>query len=184
MKILIAEDDPVSRLLLVTHVRRWDHDPVITTDGVAAWGELQEPNAPPIAILDWMMPGMDGLEICRRARARPNPPQLHIIMLTARADRRDVVEALSAGADDYVTKPFDPAELRARVDVGIRIVGLQAALAARVAELEGALAAVDTIHGILPVCSYCKKVRADADSWQQLEAYVSAHSAVRFNHGV
>ena len=185
MRILIAEDDPVSHLLLLTHLRKWGHEPVSTTDGVAAWEVLQQPDAPGLAILDWMMPGMDGLEICRRARARPDAPPLHIILLSARADRRDTVEGLSAGADDYVTKPFHAAELRARVNVGVRIAGLQRDLAARITELQDALASVDRLHGILPVCSYCKKVRAgDAESWQQMEAYVSAHSSVRFNHGV
>jgi phosphoserine phosphatase RsbU/P len=124
------------------------------------------------------------VDVCRHACGREGAPPLYIIMLTARADRHDTVEGLGAGADDYVTKPFDAAELRARVGVGVRIVELQAELAARIADLEGALARMDQLHGILPICSYCKKVRNDSDSWQQVEAYVSAHSSVRFNHGV
>jgi DNA-binding response OmpR family regulator len=131
-----------------------------------------------------MMPGLDGLEVCRRARARTDGPPLYIILLTARTNRQDTVEGLGAGADDFVTKPFDAAELRARVGVGVRVADLQGELAARIAELEQALARVDKLHGILPICSYCKKVRSDSDSWQQMEAYVSAHSTVRFNHGV
>jgi CheY-like chemotaxis protein len=131
-----------------------------------------------------MMPGLDGLEVCRRARQAVSAPSRYIILLTARADRRDTVEGLGAGADDYVTQPFDAAELRARVAVGVRVLALQAQLAARIGELEGALAHVDRLHGILPICSYCKKVRSDGDSWQQVEAYVSAHTTVRFNHGV
>jgi len=184
MRILIAEDDPVSRLLLETHLRRWGHEPVATPDGEAAWEALQRDDAPALAILDWMMPGLAGVEICRRARLRDASRALYVILLTARADRRDTVEGLGAGADDYVTKPFDAAELHARVNVGIRVAGLQAELAARIAELEEALTRVDQLHGILPICSYCKKVRNDTDSWQQVESYVSAHSNVRFNHGV
>ena len=130
------------------------------------------------------MPGLDGLEVCRRARARTDARPLYIILLTARADRQDTIDGLDAGADDYVTKPFDAAELRARVSVGVRVAELQGELAARIADLEQALARVDQLHGILPICSYCKKVRNDGDSWQQVEAYVSAHSAVRFSHGV
>jgi phosphoserine phosphatase RsbU/P len=184
LKILIAEDDPVSRMLLETHIRKWGHEAVTRTDGLAAWEVLQEKNPPPLAILDWMMPGLAGVDVCRRARERPDAPPLYIILLTARADRRDMVDGLNAGADDYVTKPFDAAELRARVNTGIRIVELQGELAARIAELEQAIARVDQLHGILPICAYCKKVRNDTDSWQQVEAYVSAHSSVRFNHGV
>ena len=112
------------------------------------------------------------------------PRPLYIILLTARADRQDAIDGLGAGADDYVTKPFDAAELRARVSVGVRVVELQVEVAARIADLEEALARVDQLHGILPICSYCKKVRNDSDSWQQVEAYVSAHSAVRFSHWV
>jgi len=184
MKILVAENDPISRHMLKTHLERWGHDPVTTVDGTAAWEVLQMDDAPSLAILDWMMPGLDGVEVCRRARARTEVPPIYIILLTARTDRQDTVHGLSAGADDYVTKPFDAAELRARVSVGVRIVEMQGELAARITELEQALARVDQLHGILPICSYCKKVRSDGDSWQQVEAYVSAHSSVRFSHGV
>lgn len=184
MRILVAEDDPVSRLLLQTHLEKWGHEPVMTTDGTAAWEMLQREDAPALAILDWMMPGLDGLEVCRLARARTDARPLYIILLTARTDRQDTIDGLGAGADDFVTKPFHPAELRARVSVGVRVVELQVELAARIDDLEQALARVDQLHGILPICSYCKKVRSDSDSWQQVEAYVSAHSAVRFSHGV
>lgn len=153
-------------------------------DGTAAWAILEADDAPALAILDWMMPGIDGVEVCRRARARTPAPPLYIILLTARTDRQDTIDGLGSGADDFVTKPFDAAELRARVGVGVRVAELQLDLAGRIAELERALARVDTLHGILPICSYCKKVRNDSDSWQQMEAYVSAHSTVRFNHGV
>jgi DNA-binding response OmpR family regulator len=184
MKILVAEDDRVSRLLLETHLKRWGHEPVTTPDGAKAWDVLQREGAPRLAILGWMMPGLDGVEVCRRARGRTAVRPLYIILLTARADRQDAIDGLGAGADDYVTTPFDAAELRARVNVGVRVVELQVELAARIADLEEALARVDQLHGILPICSYCKKVRNDSDSWQQVEAYVSAHSAVRFSHGV
>jgi len=184
VRILIAEDDPVSRVLLEAHIRKWGHEPVTTRDGIEAWDALQRADAPRLVILDWMMPGLDGLEVCRRARQADGGRSRYIVLVTARADRRDTLAGLDAGADDYVTKPFDAAELRARVAVGVRVLELHAELAARIGELELALAHVDSLHGILPVCSYCKKVRTDGDSWQQMEAYVSAHSTVRFNHGV
>ena len=184
MRILVAEDSRVSRFLLETNLKKWGHEPVLTVDGTEAWEIMQREDAPALAILDWMMPGLDGLEICRRARARTDARPLYIILLTARTDRQDTIDGLGAGANDFVTKPFDPAELRARVSVGVRVVELQGELAARIDDLEQALARVDQLHGILPICSYCKKVRSDSDSWQQVEAYVSAHSAVRFSHGV
>jgi DNA-binding response OmpR family regulator len=184
MRVLIAEDDPVSRLLLETHLRKWGHEPVTTTSGTAAWEAMQRDDAPALAILDWMMPGLDGVEVCRRARGRTGPRPLYIILLTARSHREDTVLGLAAGADDYVTKPFDAGELQARVAVGVRVVELQTELATRITDLEQALARVDQLHGILPICSYCKKIRNDSDSWQQMEAYVSAHSAVRFSHGI
>src|SRR5882724_5994561 len=115
MRILVAEDDADSCLLLVTLLRGWGHEAVITTDGAAAWDALQREDAPTLAILDWMMPALDGLEVCRRARGRTNARPLYIILLTARAQRQDTIDGLGAGADDFVTKPFDPAELRARV---------------------------------------------------------------------
>jgi len=184
MRILVAEDSRVSRFLLETNLKKWGHEPVLTVDGTEAWEIMQREDAPALAILDWMMPGRDGLELCRLARARTDAPPLYIILLTARTDRQDTIDGLGAGANDFVTKPFDPAELRARVSVGVRVVELQGELAARIDDLEQALARVDQLHGILPICSYCKKVRSDSDSWQQVEAYVSAHSAVRFSHGV
>ena len=131
-----------------------------------------------------MMPELDGVEICRRARKRPDPQPLHIILLTARGRKEDIIAGLQAGADDYVTKPFDHEELRARVQVGVRVVELQAALAVRVVELEEALARVRQLRGLLPICSYCKKIRDDKNYWQQVEQYVGAHSDVQFSHGI
>jgi DNA-binding response OmpR family regulator len=180
----VAEDDPVARHLLETTLEQWGHLPVMTADGSAAWEVLQQSDAPALAILDWMMPGLDGLEVCRRARGRPGSRPFYVILLTIRTDPQDTIDGLGAGADDFVTKPCDPAELRARLGVGVRVVELQTELAARIAELERALARIDQLHGILPICSYCKKVRHDGDSWQQIEAYVSNHSSIRFSHGV
>jgi DNA-binding response OmpR family regulator len=184
VRVLIAEDDPVSRRLLGANLHKWGHQVRDVEDGIAAWEAMQEEDAPALAILDWMMPGLDGVEVCRRARQRSPAPPLYVILLTARTRPEDIVQALDAGADDYVTKPFHAAELRARLGVGIRVVQLQLELARRIAELEEALARVDELHGILPICSYCKRIRSDTDSWHRVEEYVSAHSAARFSHGV
>jgi CheY-like chemotaxis protein len=184
VRILVAEDSLVSRRLLEAQLRRWGHEVQVAADGDAAWEAIQQKDGPDLAILDWMMPGVDGVEICRRVRARATVLPLYIILLTARTASEDVVQGLEAGADDYVTKPFQPAELQARLGVGTRIVLLQRQVAGRLAELEEALAHVEELHGILPICSYCRRVRSDADSWHGIEEYVSAHSAARFSHGI
>ena len=184
MRILIAEDDAVSRRVLQTMLGKWGHDVVVTCDGASAWEALQQPDTPRLAVLDWMMPEMDGVEICRRVRATPGSPLLYLILLTAKGRMEDIVEGLQAGADDYVTKPFDPEELRARVHVGERILELQADLAARVRELETALANIRQLEGLLPICCYCKRIRDDQNYWQQVESYITRHSNAQFTHGV
>jgi diguanylate cyclase (GGDEF)-like protein len=124
MRLLIAEDDPVSRRLLQAMLARWEYDVVVACDGAQAWAVLQEEDPPRLAILDWMMPGMDGLQICREARRLTTGPYTYIILLTAKSRTEDVVEGITAGADDYVTKPVDSQELRARIRAGRRILDL------------------------------------------------------------
>jgi len=184
VKVLIAEDEIVSRRLLETALPRWGYDVVTATDGEEAWARLQEPDAPTIMVLDWLMPRLDGVEICRRIRAHPRLSSVYIILLTARAAIEDVVHGLEAGANDYITKPFDAAELRARMQVGVRVVNLQATLAERVREVEDALSRVKQLQGLLPICSYCKKIRDDQNYWHQVESYVGKHTDARFSHGI
>ncbi len=184
MQILIAEDDAVSRTLLAATLERFGHDVTEVADGAAALAALQAPQAPKLAVLDWMMPGMDGVDVCREFRRASPLRNTYLILLTARTDREDVVGGLGSGANDYLTKPFDHGELRARIAVGARVVELQDLLARRVGELEEALSQVKRLTGLLPICSYCKNVRDDRNYWQQVEAYVSAHSDVQFSHGI
>jgi phosphoserine phosphatase RsbU/P len=184
MKILIAEDDLVSRRLLEATLTRWGYETVVACDGPQAWQLLRQPEAPRLAILDWMMPGLDGVEVCRRVRGLSQEQPTYLILLTARDATIDVVTGLYAGANDYITKPFQRDELRARVDVGVRVVRLQEALAARVRELAEALANVKQLRQLLPICSYCKKIRDDQNYWQQLDTYLSEHAAARFTHGI
>ncbi len=184
MRILIAEDDPVSRSVLERFLRKWGHEVVITANGAAAWKELQRPDAPSLAILDWMMPEIDGPGVCRLVRALPRAASTYLIILTARHRKEDVVAGLESGADDYITKPFDQQELQSRIRAGERIVELQHRLAARVSELESALAQVKTLSGLLPICCYCKKIRSDSDYWEQVETYLAEHTDVHFSHGI
>ena len=135
MQILIAEDDAVSRRMLEATLMKWGHEVVSTINGVEALQVLRTANVS-IAILDWMMPRMDGVEVCRRVREESGKRPLYLILLTAKGRKEDIVDGLQAGADDYVTKPFNRQELHARLNVGIRIIELQTQLAARVKELE------------------------------------------------
>ncbi|MGA2985562.1 MAG: diguanylate cyclase [Terriglobia bacterium] len=125
MKVLIAEDDSISRRMLEAFLVKWGFEVMVAKEGEAAWGILQGNDAPRLAVLDWMMPGRDGIDICRSIRQRKGRPYIYILLLTARGQKQDMVEGLEAGADDYVTKPFDPCELRARLRAGRRIVELQ-----------------------------------------------------------
>jgi CheY-like chemotaxis protein len=184
MKILIADDDPVTCCRLEDRLTHWGHQAVVVSDGIQARQLLQTPNAPEMALLDWVMPGMEGPTICREIRAAGTPLPPYLILLTAKGDKQDVVLGLTSGADDYVAKPFDDDELFARIQVGLRTLALEKSLAQRVAELERSLSQVKLLRGLLPICSYCKKIRNDQSYWQQVEAYIVAHSEAEFSHTV
>ncbi len=141
MKVLIAEDDPISRLLLQGHLARWGHEVTAATTGAEAW-RLFEAGTYPLVVSDWMMPEMDGPELVRRIRAAQRPGYVYVILLTARAQKADVVQGMEAGADDFVTKPFDREELRVRVRAGERIVQLEQTLADQNKALREAQAAL------------------------------------------
>lgn len=184
MKILIAEDDAVSRRVLQATLTKFGYEVVVAEDGAQAWNLLQLDDAPRLAILDWMMPEIDGVEICRRLRSVPNPTPSYLILLTAKSTKEDIVIGLDAGANDYLIKPFDRAELRARVQVGAHVLELQNKLAERVRELEDAIAQVRQLQGLLPICSYCKKIRDEQNYWQRVDTYLSEHTDVMFSHGI
>ncbi len=184
MKILLAEDDAVSRRAMEVALGRWGFDVLAAGDGAAAWRILEQKQAPRLALVDWIMPGLDGLELCRKIRARVDAEPVYLIMISGKRAPEDVVTGLEGGADDYVTKPVDLAELRARLKVGARIVELQRTLSDRIRELGETLEHVHRLQGLLPICAYCKKVRDDKNYWQQVEAFLSAHSDLRFSHSV
>ena len=184
MQVLIAEDDVVTGEILARTLQRWGYSTTVVSDGEQAWNRLRVVTDPTLAILDWMMPEMDGPDVCRRVRQELPLANMYMLLVTAREGRSDVVAGLDAGADDYIIKPFDPEELRARVAVGVRVIGLQQKLAERVAELQAALSNVKQLRGLLPICSYCKRIRADDQYWQQVEGYVAEHSDAQFSHGI
>jgi diguanylate cyclase (GGDEF)-like protein len=127
MRILVVEDDPPTLEMLTSHLEQWEHVVIPCSDGEAAWSAIEDGEVPQLAILDWMMPGMDGLELCSKIRNRPGP-YIYIIMVTARTRPEDLLAGFEAGADDYLTKPFSPDELIARLRAGGRIVDLQSEL--------------------------------------------------------
>jgi DNA-binding response OmpR family regulator len=149
MRILIAEDDSISRRVLENALRKWGHEALLTRDGHTAFQALQGPDAPSLAILDWMMPGMSGLEVCRGVRAGAVGRSPYLILLTTKGTKEDIVAGLQAGADDYLTKPFNQDELQARLQVGLRTLALQKNLSDRVSELEEALSRVRQLQGLL-----------------------------------
>jgi phosphoserine phosphatase RsbU/P len=184
MQVLIADDDAASRHLLRAALGGWGFAISEAVEGGEALRILEGSAPPDIALLDWIMPGVDGLEVCRSVRAALPTAPTYIILVTARGGVESVMQGLQAGADDYIAKPFDPRELRARLHAGVRIVELQKALLERFHELEEALKRVKQLQGLLPICSYCKKIRNDRNYWEQVDSYLASHSEVQFSHGV
>jgi phosphoserine phosphatase RsbU/P len=184
MKILIAEDDPMSSRMLEANLIGWGYEVVVTMNGAEAWAVLQQADAPSLAILDILMPEMDGLEVCRKVRQMRNPSPPYIILLTAKQKKEDVIAGIGAGANDYLTKPIYLEEFRVRLGAGVRMIELQQSLARRVKDLEEVLAHVRQLQDILPICSHCKKIRDDKNYWHQVENYISTYTDTRFSHAV
>jgi DNA-binding response OmpR family regulator len=184
MKVLVADDDDLSRIALKLLLDKRGYEVIEAPDGATALRLLLQPDAPSLAILDWLMPGMDGVEVCRQARAAPALASLYILLLTCRDGKNHVIEGLQAGANDYVTKPFDRDELLARINVGAKVVQLQADLALRIRELEEASQRLQQLQGLLPICSYCKSIRDDRSRWHQVDSYLSSHADLAFSHGI
>ena len=183
MRVLIADDDAALRYGLQVQLGRWGYEAIVCEDGTAARAALNAA-PPPLAILDWNMPGADGITLCREIRATPALSTMYVMLLTAHDTREQIVAGLSGGADEYIVKPFDWSVLEARMKSGARIAALQRKLALRVHQLQHALDMVKQLSGLLPICSYCKKIRRDGNYWQQLEAYVTEHTEAEFSHGV
>ena len=183
MRILVADDDRLTRTILSRTLEGWGFEVISAGDGESAWTLVRE-RQPSIVILDWMMPALDGPSLCRRIRGDAAQAHLYALLLSGRDSLHDLVAGLEAGADDYLIKPFDPDELKARINVGVRILALQQRLAERVNELQSALANVKQLQGLLPICSYCKAVRSDEDYWERIDTYISQHSDTQFSHGI
>jgi len=169
MKILVAEDDSISRMIIQRVLRELGHEAEIRENGRDAWSVYQaEPFR--VVIIDWMMPYIDGLELCRLIRKEDRAPYTYLIMLTAMAGKGSYLEGMEAGADDFITKPFDPAQFAARLRVAERILGLQKE--------------VKQLQGFIPICAYCKKARNDQQYWEELDKYLIARTDTQLSHGI
>jgi len=184
VRILVADDDVLTRRILEKILAKAGHEVVATASGAEAWQILSGQDSPPLAILDWMMPQMTGLEVCRRVREVGGARPTYLVVLTSRGQTEDLVAAFEAGADDYITKPFEPEELRARVSVGVRMITLQQQLAERILALQESLAHVQQLQGLIPICAWCRQVRSDGNFWEKVESYLGKRSGLQFTHAI
>jgi DNA-binding response OmpR family regulator len=169
LKILIADDDRAAQMLLAGALRSLGHSVQVAGNGDEAWDLLQKEHFE-VLVSDWLMPGLDGPALCRRVREQTRPRYTYIILLTLLEGRGRYVEGIEAGADDFLTKPFDVALLGARLRVAERILGLQEE--------------VRQLTGLLPICSYCKMMRDQGNEWVTLERYITRRTEASFTHGI
>jgi phosphoserine phosphatase RsbU/P len=170
MKVLIAEDDQLSSVLMQKLLGKLGHEVFATANGAEALEILSRQQDLQVVVSDWMMPVMDGIELCRRIRARRRFRYTYVLLVTSRGGKQRYLDALEAGADDFIPKPLDPEELSARLRVAERILGLQAEM--------------KQLQGLLSICSYCKNIREARDRWVPVEQYVSQRADTLFSHGI
>jgi phosphoserine phosphatase RsbU/P len=178
MKLLIAEDD-IFFCRLLEQILMPDYDVILAQDGNEAWATLQQADAPQLAILDWVMPGMSGPQVCRRVRQCSRLDSIYLIILTAKNTVADIVSGLRAGADDYVTKPFSPEEIRARVKIGERILNLKDSLAERAAEANESSAREGRLQELLLSRPIRQRSDSNSEDWPRVDAYLRQGSEAR-----
>ena len=181
VEILLIEDEKKTAAFLEKGLQEAGYTVAVAGDGEKG-AELARAGDFDLLIIDVMLPKKDGWTIVQELRAANI--RTPILFLTARDSVPDRVKGLELGADDYLVKPFDPSELRARVHTGARVISLQNRLIDQIAALQTALASVKQLRGLLPMCSYCKRIRKDTDYWEQLETYIAEHSEAEFSHGI
>lgn len=176
VKILIVDDEEINIDVLVSLLKP-EYKTVIAMDGDSAFKRLEKHPLPDLILLDVIMPGMDGYEVCRRLKSNKETSEIPIIFLTGKSETQNILNGFRLGAVDYVTKPFQPEELSARINTHIK-------LKKTISALEAALHEIKTLKGMLPICSNCKKIRDDKGYWSQIEVYISNHSEAEFTHGI
>lgn len=177
MKLLIADDDRTTRIILRKNIQQWDYEVFEAEDGQTALEMLEGEDGIRLAVLDWEMPGLDGVEICRRISKRESSSMIYTLLLTRKSDKRDIIYALDQGAHDFLTKPVDIGELRSRIAVGRRLVEAQD-------QLRAANTQIRQLHGLLPICASCKKIRDDKGYWTGIENYIRERSEAEFSHSI
>jgi DNA-binding response OmpR family regulator len=183
MRILIADDQVIARRILEEAVSNLGHEVTVVCDGREAWDEISAMRYD-MVISDWVMPRIDGVELCRRLRARKNDRFTYFMLVSARNSTEDVVQGIMAGANDFMSKPIERAELRARLHAAERMVDLERSLAGRLIDLERALEEVATLRSLLPICMYCKSVRNDKQVWDDIEDYLRQHANAECTHSI
>ncbi len=166
MKILVAEDEYTTRMMVQVCLENWGYSVASVADGKAAWQILSGEKPPKIAILDWEMPEINGMELCRKIKSMERNTPIHVIMLTARDSKTDITQGFDAGAGDYITKPFNDDELRARIRVAERIVTIQSSLDSSLQELKEALNLVEALEEPVVICEKCRKIEGHDGFWK------------------
>ncbi len=169
MNILIVDDDKVSQVLLTEQLQALNYDVSTAIDGKEGWN-IYIAKKPSIVITDWIMPHVNGLELSRMIRSEHRERYTYIIFLTILRGKGSYLEAMNAGADDVISKPFDSEQLAARLRVAERILGMQHE--------------IKQLQGILPICSYCRKIRQEDDTWVSIEQHIKQKTDTSFSHGI
>jgi DNA-binding response OmpR family regulator len=167
--VLVVDDDPVSRAQFSALAQAAGYQVSVAVNGREAW-ELFQVARIPIVISDWYMPELDGPELCRRIRARPREPYVYFILVTSQGGKQQYLAGMEAGADDFIAKPVDPDELRARLTVAERILGLRREL--------------HQLEALLPICAYCKRIRNERNEWETLDSYLERRFDTQLSHGI
>jgi len=183
LRILAVDDDAATRATLTSVIQGAGWTPVVVEDPEEAFDILIGPDAPPIALIDWHMPKLSGLDLCRQVRRADPDARPYLIFVTANTASTDVVTGLDAGADGYMTKPISPIELQARVRAGLRMIAVQSELRLRLREAESIAAQAKPLREMMPICCYCHRVRHGNEKWSSLEEYLRLQVNVKFTHG-